>query len=354
MAPADTITIDGRAIGPGHRPYIVAEMSANHLGDFDRAHAIISAAAEAGADAIKLQTYTADTLTIAHEGPGFRIEGGLWRGRTLHDLYDQAHLPWAWHEALFAHGRALGLTVFSAAFDASAVAFLEGLGTPVHKIASFELVDLPLIGGAAATRKPLILSTGMATLCEIHEAVATARASGCCELLLLHCVSGYPAPAADYRLHTIPHLNKAFGVPVGLSDHTKGTVVAAAAVALGAVMIEKHLTLARADGGPDAAFSLEPHELRSLVAAAREAWAACTEADCTPAPSEADMRRLRRSLYVMRDMGAGEVFTADTVRSIRPGHGLAPRHLPEVLGRSARVAIARGTPLNWPMIAAGG
>lgn len=351
MSGSRAIAIAGRTIGPGRPPYVIAEMSANHRGGLDRALAIMEAAKAAGADAVKLQTYTADTLTIDHDGPGFRIEGGLWDGRTLYDLYREAAMPWDWHRDLFAKGRELGITVFSSPFDASAIELLETLEAPAYKIASFEIVDLPLIERAAATGKPLIISTGMASLGEIEEAVATARRGGAGGVVLLHCVSGYPTPAEDCHLNTIPHLAEAFDVAVGLSDHTLGIAAAVAATALGACVIEKHLTLARADGGPDAAFSLEPGELEGLVGAVREAWAACGGVSYRTEASEAVLRAFRRSLYVVTDIAAGEPFTTDNVRSIRPGHGLAPKHLPEILGRRARRPLKRGTPLAWDAVA---
>lgn len=345
------ITIAGRRIGPGHPPYLIAEMSGNHNGDISRAFALIEAAKAAGADAVKLQTYTADTITIAHDGPGFRIQGGLWDGRTLHDLYQEAHTPWEWHPRLFARARELGITLFSSPFDPTAIDFLEELQAPAYKIASFEIVDLPLVQRAARTGKPLIISTGIAGLGEIGEAVEAARAAGACEIALLHCTSGYPTPPEDSNLRTIPHLAAAFGVVAGLSDHTPGTAVPVAAVALGAGLIEKHFTLRRADGGPDAAFSLEPEELAALVASCRTAWTALGEVSYALEASEAGSKIFRRSLYAVQDIAAGGTFTAANVRSIRPGYGLPPKHLPEILGRRAGRAIARGTPLAWSLIA---
>lgn len=343
--------IAGRPIGSGRSPFLVAELSANHNGDLGRALALIEAAKRAGADAVKLQTYTADSITIDADSPGFRIEHGLWAGETLHALYDRAHTPRAWHEALFARGRELGIPVFSAPFDEEAVEFLEGLDCPAYKIASFELVDLPLIAKAAATGKPLILSTGMADLAEIAEAVETARAAGASSIALLHCVSGYPTPAEESNLRTLPHLAEAFGVVVGLSDHTLGTTVAVAATALGAAIVEKHLTLRRDDGGPDAAFSLEPDEFAAMAEACRTAWAALGRVDYGRKPSERGNLVFRRSLYVVADIEKGETFTPRNVRSIRPGHGLPPKFLPLVLGRRARVRLRRGTPLEFGHLA---
>jgi N-acetylneuraminate synthase len=344
------IAIAGRPVGPDHRPYIVAELSANHLGGIERAFAIMAAAKQAGADAVKLQTYTADTITIDHDGPGFVIEGGLWNGRRLYDLYQEAHTPWDWHAPLFAKGRELGLAVFSTPFDATAVELLESLGTPAYKVASFEAVDLALIERTAATGKPLIISTGMADRDEIAEALGAARAAGARDIVLLHCVSSYPARVEDSNLRTIPDMASAFDVLVGLSDHTLGTGVAVAATVLGACLIEKHLTLRRVDGGPDSAFSLEPDELARLVEDTSTAHIALGHVNYAPEVSENAMRNLRRSLYVVADVAAGEVFTSSNLRAIRPGHGLPPRHLPEILGRRARTAIARGTPVSWNLV----
>jgi pseudaminic acid synthase len=344
------IAIAGRPVGLDHRPYIVAELSANHLGGIERAFEIMTAAKRAGADAVKLQTYTADTITIDHDGKGFVIEGGLWNGRRLYELYQEAHTPWDWHAALFAKGRELGLAVFSTPFDASAVELLESLGAPAYKIASFEAVDLALIARVAATGKPLIISTGMADRDEIAQALGAAHGAGARDIVLLHCVSSYPARAEDSNLRTIPDMAAAFDVLVGLSDHTLGTGVAVAATVLGACLIEKHVTLRRADGGPDSAFSLEPEELVRLVEDTSTAHAALGCVNYAPEASENAMRNLRRSLYVVADMAAGEVFTAVNLRSIRPGYGLPPRHLPEILGRRARTAIARGTPMNWGLV----
>ncbi len=335
----------------GEPPYVVAELSANHGGRLDHALAVMDAAKAAGADAIKLQTYTADTITIDHDGPEFRIKGGLWDNRRLYELYEEAHTPWEWHPALFAKGRELGIPVFSTPFDDTAVDFLERFDPPAYKIASFELVDLPLVRRIAATGRPTVLSTGMATPEEIAETVAAFRDAGGRDLVLLHCVSGYPTPAEQSNLRRIPALAAEFGCPVGLSDHTLGIEVAIASVALGACLIEKHFTLRRADGGPDAAFSLEPDELAALVHGARGAF----EALGTGAPARSEVEKsnmmFRRSVYVVRDVAAGEPFTAQNVRVIRPGFGLAPKHLPEILGKRARRALARGTALTWDAIA---
>ena len=349
--PADTpFEIAGRPIGPDHAPYVIAELSANHGGDLDRARAIMTAAKEAGADAVKLQTYTADTLTIACERPEFRLSDGPWAGRTLHDLYQEAHTPWAFHPDLFAMGAELGLAVFSTPFDPTAVELLRSLDAPAYKIASFEIVDLPLIRLVAATGRPVIMSTGMANLDEIAEAVAVARDAGCEQLALLHCVSGYPAPPQDCNLKTIPHLAESFGVTAGLSDHTLGIAVPVAAVALGASLIEKHVTLSRADGGPDAAFSLEPDELKAMVEGVHTAHAAIGQVDYTLKGSERGNVFVRRSLYAVADIKAGETLTEENIRSIRPGHGLPPKHLPALLGREAHADILRGTPLDWSLL----
>jgi pseudaminic acid synthase len=344
------VRIGNRSIGPDHPPYVVAELSANHNGDLDRALAVVEMAKEAGADAVKLQTYTADTMTIDHDSPEFRISGGLWDGRSLHELYEEAHTPWDWHHALFEKAREIDIAMFSAPFDATAVDFLETLDVPAYKIASFEAIDLPLIARVAATGKPMIISTGMANRDEIDEAVETARAGGCDDIVLLHCVSGYPATPSDSNLRTIGDLADRFDVAVGLSDHTLGTAVSVASVSLGATLIEKHVTLSRNDEGPDSAFSLEPDELALLVSSCREAWEALGHVDYERKESERGNAVFRRSLYVVQDIAAGEVFTDTHVRSIRPGFGLAPKHLPDVLGRRAKSAIARGTALSWDLV----
>lgn len=344
------IDIAGRSIGPGHPPYLIAELSGNHGGSLERALALVAAARAAGADAIKLQTYTAETITLDCDRPEFLITGGAWAGRRLHDLYREAHTPRAWHQPLFSAAENLGITIFSSAFDPTAVDLLESLGAPAYKIASFELVDLPLVECAAATGKPLILSTGLASEEEIAEAVATARSAGCRELVLLHCVSSYPAPPEAANLRRIPALADRFGVPVGLSDHTMGIAVSVAAVALGAAVIEKHVCLSRADGGVDAAFSLEPDELAQLAAAVGSAHAALGHGGPERPAAEEGARAFRRSLYVVADTAKGTILTVSHIRSIRPGLGLAPKHLKEVLGRKASRDLKRGEPLAWDMV----
>ena len=350
VAPS-SFAIAGRKIGAGHPPYVIAELSGNHNGDIARAFALMDAAKAAGADAVKLQTYTADTITIDHDGPGFVIEGGLWAGRKLHELYREAHTPWEWHPALFDHARKLQIHCFSSPFDPTAVDLLESLGAPAYKIASFEIIDLPLIARAARTGKPLIISTGMANPDEIAEAVAAATDAGATAIALLHCVSGYPTPAAEANLARIAVLKARFPFPIGLSDHTLGHEVAIAAVALGADLVEKHFTLARADGGPDSAFSLEPAELKALCEGVRIAHSAIGRGEYGRASSEAGNVVFRRSLYVVADVLKGEAFTAANLRSIRPGHGLPPKHLPGLLGQRAARDIARGTPMQFDLAA---
>ena len=342
--------IAGRPVGGAAPPFVIAELSGNHNGDIDRARRLIDAAAEAGADAVKLQTYTPDTITLDHDGPGFRLESGLWAGRTLHELYAEAHTPYAWHAPLFAHARAQGLVIFSSVFDETAVDLLQGLDAPAYKIASFEAVDLPLIARAAATGKPLIISTGMASPVEIAAALAAARSHGTGGVALLHCVSAYPARFSDAKLATIPRLAADFGCVAGLSDHTPGTVAAVVAVALGAAVIEKHVTLDRADGGPDSSFSLEPGELAQLVRDCRDAHATLGEAGYARGMEESANRTYRRSLYVVADVARGACLGPEHIRSIRPGFGLPPSELDAVLGRPATRALKRGEPLAWDMV----
>jgi N-acetylneuraminate synthase len=344
------IKIGERTIGPGLAIYVIAEVSANHHQDFDQAVKIIRAAKEAGADAVKLQTYTPDTMTIACNRPEFRIKGTIWEGRNLYELYGEAYTPWDWHPRLKQVANDLGLDLFSSPFDVTAVDFLEAMNVPAHKLASFELVDIPLIRKMARTGKPLIMSTGMATVEEIEEAVQTARKAGAEQIALLKCTSAYPALPEEMNLRTIPELSRRFGVPVGLSDHTMGTAVPVAAVALGACIIEKHLTLSRSEPGPDSAFSLEPQEFKAMVDAVRVAEKALGAVNFGIGTKEANSRVFRRSLFVVQDVKRGEVFTEENIRSIRPGHGLHTRHLPEVLGRNAARDIERGTPLSWDLV----
>jgi pseudaminic acid synthase len=346
---AQQFRIGDRVIATDQSPYIIAELSGNHNGDLGRALALVDAAAQTGADAVKLQTYTADTITIPSNRPEFHIEGGLWAGSTLHDLYAEASTPWDWHEELFARARSHGLDVFSSPFDPTAVDFLETLDAPAYKIASFELVDTPLISKAAATGKPIIMSTGIANYAEIEEACRAAR-EGKGGFALLHCISAYPAKPKNMRLRTIGALANAFGVPIGLSDHTLGSAVAVAAVAQGACIIEKHMTLRRDDGGPDAAFSLEPAEFKTLVDDCRMAHAALGEPLYDRKGIGGANTQFRRSLYVIQDIKAGEVFDETNVRSIRPGLGLAPKHLEAVLGHVATRPLVRGEPLDWSMV----
>ena len=340
------LTIAGRSIGPDHPPYVIAELSANHNGSMETAKAIIGAARKAGADAVKLQTYRPDTITLDSDAEDFRIRGGLWDGRTLYELYEEAHMPWDWHAPLFDHARQLSITIFSSPFDTTAIDMLEDLGAPAYKIASFEAVDLPLIRYAAQTGKPMIISTGMADADEIAEAVDAARGGGCRELALLHCVSGYPAPAEDYNLRTIADMVARHGLVTGLSDHTLDNTTAIASVALGAAIIEKHFTLNRGGGGPDDSFSLEPPELAALCTGAKTAWAALGKVDYGRKSSEQGNAQFRRSLYFVRDLAAGETITADAVRSVRPGFGLAPKHLSAVIGSTVTQDVRRNTPVK--------
>jgi len=347
-----SIRIGRRRIGPDEPPFVIAEMSGNHNGSLDRALAIVEAAASAGAHALKIQTYTPDTMTLDLDEREFHIgdPNSLWAGTSLYALYAEACTPWEWHPAIFERARALGLEVFSSPFDASAVTYLETLDAPCYKIASFENTDLPLIRRVAATGKPVIISTGMATVAELDETVRAARAAGCRDLVLLKCTSTYPATPEHTNLLTIPHLRALFGCEVGLSDHTMGVGVAVASVALGATVVEKHFTLARADGGVDSAFSLEPAELAALVTETGRAWQALGGVSYGPTAVERPSLQFRRSLYVVRPLKAGETLTADHVRAIRPGLGLPPKHLEQVLGRTAAVDIARGTPLAWELL----
>ena len=344
------VEIAGRRIGSAYPPYVIAELSANHNGSLAAALGLIEAAAEAGADAIKIQTYRADTITIKSDKPEFRIRGGLWDGQTLYELYEQAHTPWEWHAELFAKANDVGITMFSSPFDFTAVDLLEELGSPAFKIASFEAVDLPLIRRVAGTGKPVIISTGMSDEAEIESAVGAARQANCDELIVLHCVSGYPAPASDYNLRTLVDIGARHDVVVGLSDHTLGNATAIAAIALGASVIEKHFTLDRKGGGPDDSFSLEPQELEELCRDCRIAWEALGEVDYTRKQSEKGNAQFRRSLYVVADVKAGDAVTPDNVRSIRPGFGLAPRHYDDIMGRKFVSDVERATPVSWELL----
>jgi pseudaminic acid synthase len=344
-----SVTISGREIGPGTLPYVIAELSGNHNGSLERTFRLMDAAKYAGADAVKLQTYRPDTITIDHDAPEFIVEGGLWNGRRLYELYEEAHTPWDWHEEIFSYAREIGLTVFSSPFDPTAVELLKSLGAPAYKIASPELVDLPLIRLVSAIGKPVIMSTGMATLAEIEEAVATARDAGARELVLLHCTAAYPTPPEEANLSTILDLAGRFDVVVGLSDHTLGTAVATAAVALGAHVIEKHFTLDRSEGGVDSAFSLEPSEVARLVEEVRVAAAAIGSPAYAPTRSEASNLKNRRSLYVVAPVAKGEPLTPENVRSIRPGLGIKPGQLDAILGRRAVRDLAFGEPLREDM-----
>ena len=340
-----SITIDNRVIDAAHPPYVIAEMSANHNGQIERAFKIIEAAKQAGADAVKLQTYRPDTITLNCDAEEFRIRGGLWDGRTLYDLYQEAHMPWDWHAPLFAHARKLGITIFSSPFDNTAVDLLEDLNAPAYKIASFEAVDHGLIKYVASTGKPMIISTGMADAEEIQQAIDAAREGGCQELAILHCVSGYPSPAEDYNLRTIPDMIRRFGLVTGLSDHTLDNTTAITSVAVGASIIEKHFTLDRTGGGPDDSFSLQPAELAALCKDTKTAWASLGRVDYGLKSSEQGNVKFRRSLYFVRDLKAGDVITADAVRSVRPGFGAPPKHLDAVVGMRVKNNTAANTPV---------
>ncbi len=347
----DELLIAGRRVGSGSPTYVIAELSANHNQNFDQAVQILRAAQDAGADAAKLQTYTADTITLRSDKEYFRITGGtLWDGRTLHDLYQEAFTPWEWQPKLKEIADELGIHLFSSAFDDTAVDFLERMSVPAHKVASFELVDIGLIEKMARTGKPLIMSTGMASEDEISEAVKAARGAGAEQIALLKCTSAYPSPADEANLRTIPELARRFACPAGLSDHTMGIAVPVTAVALGACIIEKHLCLRRADGGPDSAFSLEPQEFKAMVEAVRTAEKALGAVQFAVGPHEASSLKFRRSLFVVEDLKKGELFTENNVRSIRPADGLHPRHLSEILGKRAARNVERGTPLSWQLV----
>lgn len=344
------IEIAGRPIGPDYAPYVIAELSANHNGKLETALRIVEEAKKAGADAVKLQTYKPETITLKCYSEDFKIRGGLWDGRTLHDLYAEAHMPWEWHEPLFDHARKVGITIFSSPFDKSAVDLLEDLNAPAYKIASFEVVDLPLIKYAASTGKPMIISTGMANPEEIQEAINAAREGGCKHLSILHCVSGYPAPPEDYNLQTIPNMIERFGLVTGLSDHTLENTTAIASVAMGARIIEKHFTLDRKGGGPDDSFSLEPNELAALCQGVKTAWSALGRVFYESKSSEKDNIKFRRSLYFVKDLKAGDKITADAIRSVRPGFGLPPKNLSDLVGQYINSDVYYGTPTQWSLI----
>lgn len=345
-----SISIAGRKVGVDEPPYIIAELSANHNGKFETAVKIIEEAKKCGADAVKLQTYTADTITLDCDSADFKINGGLWCGRTLYELYQEAHMPWEWHAPLFEYARKLGITIFSSPFDNTAVDLLEGLNTPAYKIASFEAIDLPLIKYVASTGKPMIISTGMADAEEIAEAIEAAHDGGCKELAVLHCVSGYPAPAYDYNLRTIGDMIQRHGLVTGLSDHTLDNTTAITSIALGASIIEKHFTLDRSAGGPDDSFSLQPAELVALCRDSKTAWAALGKVDYGRKSSEQGNVQFRRSLYFVENLKAGEFISEKSVRSVRPGYGLPPKELSRVLGKAVLCDVSANTPVSWDLL----
>lgn len=341
------LKINGRKIGIDYSPYIIAEMSANHNGSIENAYKIIEESKKAGADAVKIQTYTADTLTINSTKPDFKINDGLWAGKSLYELYEWAHTPWEWHKPLFEYAKKIGITIFSSPFDKSAVDLLEDLNTPAYKVASFEAVDLPLIKYIASTGKPMIISTGMADKNEIREAITTAKDAGCKELAILHCVSGYPAPSEDYNLLTIPDMIKEFDLVTGLSDHTIGNTTAICSIALGASLIEKHFTLDRDGGGPDDSFSLEPDELSQLCIDSVTAWKSLGNVNYSRKSSELENVKFRRSLYFVKDMKKNDVVTSDSIRSIRPGYGLSPKYFDKIVGQKLNKNVDSGDPVRF-------
>ncbi len=344
------INISGRKIGRNHKPFIIAEVSANHNGSYEKGLEIIQAAAKAGACAIKLQTYTPDTMTLDCEEEDFFIRGGLWDGRKLYDLYREAHTPWDWHKGYFEYAKKLGVIIFSTPFDETAVDFLESINCPAYKVASFELTDTPLLKKIASTKKPVIMSTGLANLNEIKEAVAVLNENGCTELAVLHCVSAYPAEAKDYNLLTIPNLEKELGVTVGLSDHTLGIATSVASVALGASIIEKHFTISRLEKGPDSEFSLEPKELAELCMNSKIAWEALGSADYSLKSGEVSNKKFRRSIYVSEDIEENEILTPKNIKIVRPSFGLEPKYITDVLGKRATKKLPKGTALKWELI----
>lgn len=340
------ISIEGRLIGPNHRPYVICELSGNHNGSLDRALSLIDAAAKTGCDAIKIQSYTPDTMTIDCDSDDFQIKNGTWAGYNLYQLYEEAYTPFEWHQAIFDRAAKHGITIFSTPFDETAADMLDELGAPAFKIASFEIIDLELIAHVASKKKPMIISTGMASLSEIERAVEVARNAGCKDIILLHCISSYPAPNDQSNLRTLAHLSAAFGLIGGLSDHTHGTATSVAAVALGASVIEKHFTLARSDGGPDSAFSLEPEEFRRLCSDCADAWVSLGRVDYNRQKAEESNLVFRRSIYVIRDIKKGEALSRENIKVIRPGFGLAPSELNLCLGRIAKFDLKRGTALS--------
>ena len=344
------ITIAGRKISFEEPPYVIAEMSANHNGKIDNAFRIIEAAKLAGASAVKLQTYKPETITLNCDTDEFQIHGGLWDGRNLYDLYQEAHMPWEWHKPLFEHAEKVGITIFSSPFDHTAVDLLESLNAPAYKIASFEVVDLPLIKYVAKTGKPMIISTGMASIDEIQEAIDAAKSGGCAQLAILHCVSGYPAPASDYNLRTITDMRERFGVVTGLSDHTLDNTTAITSIGMGAAIIEKHFTLDRSRGGPDDSFSLEPADLVELCKGANTAWQALGRVNYERQASELGNVKFRRSLYFVKDIQAGEIVTEEHIRSVRPGFGIAPKFLDQVLGKKMLKSTVYGTAVSWDVM----
>lgn len=347
MSNIPSISIAGRRIAADAPPYVIAELSANHNGKFDTAMKIVEEAKKAGADAVKLQTYTADTITLKSDAEEFQIHGGLWDGKTLYQLYREAHMPWEWHKPLFELASRLGITIFSSPFDNTAVDMLEDLNAPAYKIASFEAVDLPLIKYVASTGKPMIISTGMADAEEIQEAIDAARQGGCTQIAILHCVSGYPAPAEDYNLHTISDMIKRFGLVTGLSDHTVDNTTAIASVVMGASIIEKHFTLDRNGGGPDDSFSLEPEELAVLCRGIKTAWSAMGSINYGKKSSEQPNVKFRRSLYFIKDMKPGDLITPEVIKSVRPGYGISPKYFDVLIGKRLRESVAYGTPTRW-------
>jgi len=347
-----SFVIENRIIGPDHPPFIIAEMSGNHNQSLDRALAIVEAAAKAGAHALKIQTYTADTMTLDINENEFVISDpkSLWYGRSLYSLYEEAHTPWEWHEPIFKRASELGMISFSAPFDETAVDFLEGLDAPCYKISSFESTDIPLVRRVASTGKPLIISTGMATAADLDQTVRAAREAGCRDLILLKCTSTYPATPENTNIATIPHMRELFDCEVGLSDHTMGIGVAISAVALGATVIEKHFTLARADGGVDSSFSMEPDEMRSLVVETERAWQALGKVSYGPTGEEKKSLAFRRSLYITKDLKQGDELNVSNVRAIRPGYGLPPKNIDLLLGKKVNKDVKRGTPLTWELL----